>query len=100
MFKELEISVDLHLCSSYPDGLESLLSGDCAALVGPRYKLSGYTSLRRLEEPIGVASYRFMLWKEQADMTELINHSLSKLRANGTLAELCRNWNLEEYSAS
>lgn len=100
MFKELEISVDLHLCSSYPDGLESLLSGDCVALVGPRYKLSGYTSLRRIEEPIGVASYRFMLWKEQADMTELINRSLSKLRANGTLAELCRNWNLEEYSAS
>jgi ABC-type amino acid transport substrate-binding protein len=100
MFKELEISVDLHLCSSYPDGLKSVTEGDCVALVGPRYKLSDYAQLRRIEEPIGVASYRFMLWSEQTDMTELINASLSKLRSNGTLADLRQKWNLEEYSAS
>lgn len=56
MFKELEISVDLHLCSSYPDGLESLLSGDCAALVGLAIKLSGYMVRLRRQRAVGVAS--------------------------------------------
>ena len=100
MFKELEISVDLHLCSSYSDGLESLASGDCAALIGPRYKLAGYTQLRMLEEPIGFCSYRFMLWTDYTDITELVNEAISSLRTDGTMATLQQNWGVEEFSSS
>lgn len=100
MFKKLEIAVDLHLCSSYPDGIASLSRGDCAALIAPRYKLESFAELRRIEEPIGFASYRFLLWSDNADVTALINTSLSRLRASGRLAELRDTWGLSEYSAS
>lgn len=100
MFKKLEIAVDLHLCSSYPDGIASLSRGDCAALIAPRYKLESFAELRRIEEPVGFASYRFLLWSDNADVTALINTSLSRLRASGKLAELRDTWGLSEYSAS
>ena len=100
MFKKLEIAVDLHLCSSYPDGIASLSRGDCAALIAPRYKLESFAELRRIEEPVGFASYRFLLWSDNADVTALINTSLSRLRASGKLAELRNTWGLSEYSAS
>lgn len=97
MFKELEIPVDLHLCSSYPDGLEAVLTGDCVALIGPRYKLESFSELHRIEEPVGFASYRFLLWPDNKDLTELINDTLADLRARGTLADLQHTWGLEEY---
>lgn len=100
MFKKLEIAVDLHLCSSYPDGIASLSRGDCAALIAPRYKLASFAELRRIEEPVGFASYRFLLWSDNADVTALINTSLSRLRASGRLAELRNTWGLLEYTAS
>ena len=100
MFKKLEIAVDLHLCSSYPDGIASLSRGDCAALIAPRYKLESFAELRRIEEPVGFASYRFLLWSDNADVTALINTSLSRLRASGKLAELRDTWGLSEYTAS
>ena len=100
MFKKLEIAVDLHLCSSYPDGIASLSRGDCAALIAPRYKLESFAELRRIEEPVGFASYRFLLWSDNADVTALINTSLSRLRASGRLAELRDTWGLLEYTAS
>ena len=100
MFKKLEIAVDLHLCSSYPDGIASLSRGDCAALIAPRYKLESFAELRRIEEPVGFASYRFLLWSDNADVTALINTSLSRLRASGKLAELRNTWGLLEYTAS
>ena len=100
MFKKLEIAVDLHLCSSYPDGIASLSRGDCAALIAPRYKLESFAELRRIEEPVGFASYRFLLWSDNADVAALINTSLSRLRASGKLAELRNTWGLSEYTAS
>ena len=100
MFKKLEIAVDLHLCSSYPDGIAALSRGDCAALIAPRYKLESFAELRRIEEPVGFASYRFLLWSDNADVTALINTSLSRLRASGRLAELRNTWGLLEYTAS
>lgn len=100
MFKKLEIAVDLHLCSSYPDGIASLSRGDCAALIAPRYKLESFAELRRIEEPVGFASYRFLLWSDNADVTALINTSLSRLRASGRLAELRNTWGLSEYTVS
>ena len=100
MFKKLEIAVDLHLCSSYPDGIASLSRGDCAALIAPRYKLESFAELRRIEEPVGFASYRFLLWSDNADVTALINTSLSRLRARGRLAGLRNTWGLLEYTAS
>ena len=56
--------------------------------------------MRRIEEPVGFASYRFLLWSDNADVTALINTSLSRLRASGRLAELRNTWGLLEYTAS
>lgn len=97
MFKKLKISVDLHLCSSYEDGHSSLMNEDSVAIAAPYYKLCGYDDLRTIEEAIGSAPYRIMLWTDKKDVVQVINRALAEMRGDGSLKALMEKWDLTEY---
>ena len=94
MFKKLGINVDLHLCSSVEDGLESIRSGDCSAFVAPGMMVPDDLGLRNIEEPVGQISYRIIMWKEKDPTLDVINQELGSLKTNGYIDELCEKYGL------
>lgn len=94
MFKSLSINVDLHLCSSYPDAIESITSGETIGIASPKQKLKAYDELKMLDEAIGECSYSLMLWKSHSDVTAILNTTISQMASDGTLKALRDKWGL------
>lgn len=95
-FSDLEIELELVSCSSYPDAVEAVNDGRAAAVVGMYRKMeSKGFSLERIEQRIVDISYRILLWKDNSDVTALINKELNGMLEDGSLETLREKYGLE-----
>ncbi len=91
------VDATVAVCTSYPDGIQDVLSGNAAALITSRYKMIGYDELSLLNDPLGSVSYHILFWKTNTDAAALITDALTTLRSDGLLAQLMEKWEIEEY---
>ena len=73
------------------------MNEESVAIAAPYYKLCGYDDLRTIEEAIGSAPYRIMLWTDKKDVVQVINRALAEMREDGSLKALMEKWDLTEY---
>ncbi len=89
MLKKLGVTVELHLCSSFDEGIESIKRDDCIALIAPKNMVPENIGLRNIDESIGQVSYRVMIWKDKSATLELLNNEIEALKKQGFIDELC-----------
>ena len=94
MFKKLGVTVDLHLCSSFDEGIESLIREDCVAIVAPKNMVPDDIGLKNIDEPVGQVSYRIMIWKDKSATLEVLNREIEALKSSGFIDELCEKYRI------
>ena len=90
------IELDTVSCSSYYDAVDAVRNGSAAAIVGARCRMESLgLPLQRIDQRIADVSYRMLLWKDNSDITTLLNNKLNAMLEDGSLAELRRKYGLE-----
>jgi len=98
--KESNFDVDLYPCSSYPDGIQGVLSGNSAALVAPRCKMLPYMEQLVMVEPkITDTAYCALAWSSNRNTILLFDQEIGRLQKEGTLDILAAKWGLEQEPA-
>lgn len=97
-FAHFHIETNVSACTSYPDGIAEVLAGNAAALIVTRYKMASYGDLTALDDLLGSSTYHMLLWNTNKDAASLLSSALVSLRADGTLSNLMKKWNIEEYA--
>jgi len=94
-FADLGIELETVSCSSYPDAIESLNSNRAGAIVGAHYRMeSKGLDLQRIDQRIADISYRILLWKDNSDITALLNNKLNEMLDDGSLDALREKYEL------
>jgi ABC-type amino acid transport substrate-binding protein len=95
-FAEMGLELETVSCSSYPDAVDSIMNGSASAVVGAFRRMeSKNLPLQRIDQRIADVSYRILLWKDNSDITALINAKLNEMLENGSLDALREKYGLE-----
>ena len=93
--EEINITMNVSQCSSYPDGIESVNNGNAAALIGLKTKMQNREGLKMLDGKLMNAGYSVLAWTDNSQVIELINKEIANMKEDGTLESLALSWGLD-----
>ncbi|MBQ9942195.1 MAG: transporter substrate-binding domain-containing protein [Christensenellaceae bacterium] len=95
--KDRQLEADLVSCTSYPDGIYGVQRGSSKAIIAPACKMIPYKEdLRRLDTPVCTVGYCILSWKNQGNMTSLLNERIAAMQEEGEIDLLAAKWGVEQ----